>query len=249
MSRVVFNDDADVVVVHEDNKMVAAPSRGPLRRGAKGHRKRMQAMRLILPRALLPELKRAFNVAFWDAETLDDPGTGASTYYLLSQIAQGSNPTQRIGDVIYVHRVVIRMYIEQSSSATFSTAELRLVADTEPAAGGPAWTTVFQGIGGSSIQAYHVAIPDFDLRWRYKYLREVSVPMSWTASSVNAGVTTSAIRPVSAVWDIKVDREVAYNSTSAYPVKGQELILWGWSSLNANTPKCWASYEIFFTDA
>ncbi len=250
-TKVSTSETADLVVISEDNKTTPSlkGSGSKLLSGKKAHGKKLRKMRMTLPRFLMPELKRAFSAAFWDAETLDDPGTGASAYNFLSQIEQGANPTQRVGDVIFVDEIVLRLYMEQSSSTTFSTAEFRLIEDREPAAGAPGWNTVFNGIGGASVQSYHVAIPDFDQRWRFKYLKEGSFPQAWTASSVNGGVTTSAIRPVSMTWRIPVKREIMYNSTSAYPVRGGEFILFGWSSLSANTPKVWASYEIFFTDS
>lgn len=244
--------DADFVRVSEDNKVVLTKSG----RGSRGQKpmtkralyaRRKAVQRLGLPRFLAPELKR-IAAYFWDAETLDDPGTGASGYAFFGDITQGTTQSSRTGDVIFVHKVVLRLYMEQSTSVNFSTAEIRLFMDMEPAAGGPSWTTAFNGIGGASIQTYHVAYPANDNRFRFRYLREQSVSQAWSAASYNGSGVTNAIKPFSEVWDVPINKEVRYSGSSGRPVAGCELELFAWSSINSNTPKLWASYEIFFTD-
>jgi len=215
-----------------------------VRTGGKGKKGGLQ--KLFLPRSMIPETKRMFSY-FWDAETLDAPSGGASSFFFLQDIAQGSNSTQRIGDSIFVKRIVIRLIIDQSAGNNTTTANLALIKDTEPAAASPAWTDLFQGIGGSSAAMYNVAIPNFDERSRFKYLKRITQPLVWQAAYYNAAAFGTP-QVISLTLVQEVNQQVSYNGTSATPERGAEISLWGWSDLTANTPKCNASMEIFFTD-
>ena len=213
-----------------------------------GKGKKKRGVRMRIPRGLLPELKRKFDPAFWDGETLDSPSATASQYALFAQIVQGTNAQNRLGDSIFVDKVVLRLHLEQSTSNTFSTACLAVVMDMEPAAGNPAWTDVFQGIGAATAPAYLNAIPNFDKRLRFSYKERMSIPLSWSGAYWNGSAATVSPHPKQIVMEIPVKRRVSYdNSGGVY--RGCELQLFGWSDLTANTPKVWGSYEIFFTDA
>jgi hypothetical protein len=211
----------------------------------KGKKKTM----IRLPRSLIPELKRLVLPAFWDQETLDDPGHTASLFSFLGQIGQGTGASNRLGDAIIVERIVIRYHVEQSASQSFCTAVLELIEDKEPAVGAPVWTDVFQGIGGASTSAYLVAVPNFDKRSRFSYLKRRTMPLSWQAASYNGSTVTNAPAVTDGVMVILPKRRVEFDNTSAPPYKGAEFRLFGWSDITANTPKITASAEIYFTDA
>lgn len=202
---------------------------------------------LRIPQGMLPELKRQYFAAFWDAETLDDPAATASNYQFFSQISQGSNSYNRLGDSIFVDRVVIRMIIVQSGDVSHETANLALVLDQEPAAGTPAWGDMFQGIGAASLQAYNVAIPNYDKRSRFKFIERASLPLAYT-SAYGVGAAFSSVMPRTITFDIPIKRHVRYDGTGARPYSGAELMIWGWSDVASNTPQATASVEIFFTD-
>ncbi len=214
----------------------------------KGKKGKGKAMKLRIPRAMLPELKRHYSAAFWDAETLDIPTSTASSYDFFTQIAQGVAADSRLGDSIFVEKVVVRLYLEQSSSNTFTTADLAVVFDQEPAAGAPAWTDIFQGVGAAGVAAYHVVIPNYDKRFRFRYAKRATVPLAWASSYWNGSAGVVSIRPVTMTLEIPVKRRIQYDNTNGRPIRGCELMLWGWSDVSSNTPKCTASYEVFFSD-
>lgn len=215
----------------------------------KGKKGRPSTMRLVLPRAMTPEIKRFSNAAFWDAETLDIPSSTASSYNFYTQITSGGGSQNRLGDAIFVDKVVVRLYIEQSTGITFTTADVAFVSDLEPAAGAPAWTDVFNGIGAASAAAYHVALPNFDKRFRFRYEKRASLPLAWNSSYWNGSTAIVSVKPQVVVFEIPVKRVVKYDGTSARPIAGSEMMIWGWSDTSSNTPKATASVEVFFQDA
>lgn len=222
-------------------------------RGAKsltvltGSGKKQRRVKLMIPRAFFPELKRMYQVGFWDAETMDAPSATASRFGFLANITVGGGATNRIGDSIYVENVIVRLHVEQSTSVTYTTANLAFVVDKEPAAGAPAWTDVFNGIGAASATCYDVAIPNYDKRARFVYAKRDTIPLAWSSSYYNAAAIVS-VKPYTAVYDIPIKRVVEFDgSGSVYA--GPELYLFGWSDVTSNTPKAYASYEIFFRDA
>jgi len=216
-------------------------------KGGKGKKGKM--IKLRLPASVLPELKRHYAAAGWDAETLDIPTATASSYNFFTQIGIGTANDSRLGDAIFVERVVIRLYIAQSASATSSVANLALVQDLEPAAGAPAWTDMFQGVGGAGPAAYHVAIPNYDKRYRFKYLERAVIPLHWSAAYYASPSTFVSPGTTTLHFEVPIKRKVYYDNTNGRPVRGNELMLWGWSDTNTNTPQATMSYEIFFTDA
>jgi hypothetical protein len=211
----------------------------------KGRRKR--GMRLRIPSALVPELKRQFLAAFWDGETLDAPSATASRFPVFAQITQGSSAQQRLGDSIFVEKVVVRLHFEQNTSITFCTAHIAAILDTEPAVGSPAWTDVFQGIGAAGSGAYNVAIPNFDKRSRFVYKERLTVPICPQGGYWNGSTAILLPRPVQVTMEIPIRKRISYDDTASV-YKGCELQIFGWSDVTANVPKCWASYETFFTD-
>ncbi len=215
----------------------------------KGKGKKGKAVKLRIPRSLFPELKRRYSAAFWDAETLDIPTSTASSFNFFSQVAQGVAADSRLGDSIFVEKVVVRLYLEQSTGITFTTADFAAVFDQEPAAGAPAWTDIFQGVGAASAAAYHVAIPNYDKRFRFRYANRATVPLSWSAAYWNGSSAVVSVHPVTMTLEIPVKRRILFDNTSGRPIRGCELMLWGWSDTAANTPRATASYEIFFADA
>lgn len=200
-----------------------------------------------LPISVRPEVKRKYNVAFWDAETMDYPPGTASQQRFFNNIAQGLAADSRVGDTIYVKMLKIRGLVQMNVTSSSTNAMLALVEDTEPAAGVPAWTDVFQGIGGAGNASYCNAIMNYDKRPRFRLRRFKRIPLSWTAAYYNAGAVASA-RAVPFEMTVKVNRLVKYDNTNA-PYKGSEYYLFGWSDLAANTPLCSASYQIWFTDS
>lgn len=235
-------DDADLV----ESKEVAEPGLTS-RFGRKGVRR--VGKNLMIPRSMFkPEVKRSYNTSFWDQETLDNPTAGASVWSFLASIAQGTGASQRIGNVVQAHKLVIRLVIQGSSSQTSTTAHLAMVRDKEPYAGAPVWTTVFNGIGAASNDAFNVAIPNADKRFRFDYLRTVHVPIEIQAIAWNGSAFTAAIRPEYVELTFNINRRVRYDNANTAPIQGCEYVLFGWSDISANTPKATGSFELFFSD-
>ncbi len=207
---------------------------------------RGKAVKLRIPAALMPEVKRAFNGEFWSAETIDD-ATAPSIYSFFTQIVQGDTSGTRQGDMIRVQKVVIRLWLEPSTSLSYSTVNLAVLLDCEPGIGAPAMNEVFQG-GLSTSKGYHAAIPNYDKRSRFLFKQREAVPMVWSAAYWNGTSAVVSARPVTLTLEIPVNRIVKYDGTSARPYSGCELMLFAWSDVTANTPKAYASYEIFYVD-
>jgi hypothetical protein len=227
-------------------------------RGRSGFRKikvgGRKAVTISIPRQLFPELKRATNAAFWDAETLDVPSTGASFYQFFAQITQGNGAQNRTGDVIFVEKLVLRLYVEFSTAEGFVTPVFALVMDKEPAvieatAAFPAWTDVFQGIGGASSKAYLTAVPNYDKRWRFQYLKRIEMPTAACAVLTTGSAYVAVTQPRCVTLEIPIKKTIKYDSTMGAPYAGAEIYLIGWSDVASNVPKCNGSYEIFFSDA
>lgn len=215
----------------------------------KGKKGKGKAMVLHIPRSLMPELKRMFNAAFWDAETLDNPTGPASSYEFFNQITQGVGATQRIGDCVFIENIVLRLQLQQSPSISQCTTVIELIGDKQPAAVIPTWNDIFQGIGGASAVAYLTAIPNFDERNRFRYLQRETIPMSWSAIAFDTGNTQhAAAAPKSITINLPIKKKIMYNGTGGV-YAGMTLYLWAWSELTANTPHMNGSFEIFFTDA
>lgn len=215
----------------------------------KGKKGKPRYVKLVIPRAMMPEIKRYVNAAFWDAETLDIPTSTASSSNFFTNIVNGGGSQNRLGDAILVDKVVVRLYIEQSTSITYTTADIAFVSDLEPAAGAPAWTDIFNGVGAAGAAAYHVAVPNFDKRTRFRYEKRASVPLHWGAAYWNGSTAVVSVVPKVLVFEIPYKRLVKYDGTAARPIAGSELMIWGWSDTNTNTPKATASVEVFFQDA
>ncbi len=253
VGREVASDwvDLESKVVDNAKPMASQGRRLTTIKLGKGKRSR----KLRVPRNMVGggELKRAFSATVWNAQTLGAPSGGTTAFGLFSNIANGTASVNRIGDVIRVQRVVMRGYLEWSSSETFSTASVAVVLDNEPATQAttsslPAWTEVFQGIGGSTSAQYNVAIPNDNKRWRFNFLRRLTVPSALTALTWNGTTTIAAARPQVFELDIPINRLVEYDPSSAVPYKGCECVVYGWSDVTSNDPKISLSYEIFFTD-
>jgi hypothetical protein len=211
----------------------------------KGKGKAAKTVRLRIPLPMAPEIKRFFNAEFWSAETIDD-ATSASFYSVFTNIVQGDQATNRQGSMIRVLKVVLRLYLVPSSSQASATAvTTALVLDNEPAQGQPGFTTVWQG-GLATLPAYQCAIPNYDKRSRFRYLRRDHTPMLWTA--VNQTGPVVCVRPEFLTIDQPINRTVKYDGTAARPYGGCELELQAWSDISANTPKAYGAIEVFFTD-
>ena len=189
-----------------------------------------------------------FNAEFWTAETLDDPATGASRYGFLADITQGGNDKQRIGDQIYLKRIIIKLHLHQSASSPSNIVRLALVQDTEPAAGVPNWSDIWQG-GLANTESYMQAIKNYDKGHRFRILRQFSRTLQWGAATINAGTVTGAPQKMSIVINKAINKKIWYDGAATVPYKGCELYLFAWGENNSNTVQAYGSYQVFFTDA
>lgn len=210
--------------------------------------KKGKPLRLTIPVALKPEVKRWFEVAFWNDDLVASPAGTPLIYTIMQKIVSGTGPTQRIGNVIKVLKVVLRLHIYQVTTLTFTTVNIAVVKDTEPVGGQPGWTAVFQTIGGAGTGAYNTAIPAQDTRFRYQYLKEAKVPLEWTAAYWNGSAAVISTKPHCMTLEIPINQYTEYISTTGSPGKGFEIHLMAWSDTNSNIPKINGSYEIFYTD-
>jgi len=208
-----------------------------------------------IPRQLFPELKRMYNPAFWNNEIIDIPTNPLSIFGFFSQIVQGNGAQNRTGDVVRVERIIIRLYITFSQSQAQVTPCFAVVMDKEPAvvesiAASPAWLDMFQGVGGAAAPAYLVAVPNYDKRWRFDYLKRVQVPTAACVAPVLAGFVPAYItQPRYIEIDLPIRKSIKYDSTMGTPYAGGELNLVGWSDVGSNVPLVTASFELFFSDA
>lgn len=234
----------------DDMSMVDRIGRGPRTLTVmQGKGKKKKAVKLRIPAALFPEMKRFVSPEVWSAVNIADPATGASQISCYTLIAQGTTAQTRNGDMIRVIKAVLRMYFRPNSSAVpSSTVDLAAVQDSEPAAGVPTFPQVFQG-GLASLYGYHCAVPNYDKRGRFVSKKRDAVPQVTTAAYISGGgVTSLYVRPVTLVWDIPINRVVKYDGANARPYQGSELEIFAWSDVSANMPTAWAALEIFFVD-
>jgi len=150
--------------------------------------------------------------------------------------------------ITFSSKIVIRMQLVASTSAAPHTAVIALNLDMEPAvvesiAAAPAWGDLYQGIGAANVEAVTVAIPNYDKRARFRYLKHITEPMTPMAAFANVLYQQKYI-----TIEHTVNKRVRYDSTIGTPYAGCEMFLCGWSDLTANVPKVEASYELFFTD-
>jgi hypothetical protein len=217
-------------------------------KGKKGKGKRLK---LRIPRSMIPEVKRQAFAAFWDMQAMKNPSvdTTAARYNLFDDIALGTGSANRLGDAVFVEKIVIRLMVHGQSAETFGVSTVAVVMDTEPASSVANWLDMFSGIGAGNTGLYDVAIPEQDERFRFRYLREVRFPHYWSAAYYNAG-TTAAVIPHCVTLDIPIKRRVMYDATQTKPVAGCNVGIHGWSDTTLGTwPRAYGSYEIFFRDA
>lgn len=200
-----------------------------------------------IPRPIVAEIKRTFQAAFWDNETLDSPAGTFSAFSFINQIGQGVGANERLGDQVVVLGLRIRFIAIQSIAVAHFPARLDLVVDKQPAAGASAWTDLYQGIGGANANAYIVAIPDFDRRTRYEYLDSRILVSSWTAAYADGGGAHIAVKPMVGEFDVRINRKIKFDSNVI--MSGVEYWLYGWGVQNSDTTQVTASYELFFQDA
>lgn len=204
----------------------------------------------LLPRSLKPEVKRQFAAASWDAETLDDPAHTPSRFGFFVNIAQGVGGDGRVGDQVNVKRLLIRGHVRANTTSTYNQTVLCLIKDTEPAAGVPAWTDVFQGIGAASLDSYMNPILNFDKRFRFRIVKLKRYGLGWKSAvqAVGGGSILNSPQIVPFVFNIPMNQSVKFDGTGAV-TNGCEYYLFGWSTQNTNTPVAYMGYQTYFTDA
>lgn len=225
----------------------------PVRQSLTGGMKfRMKGKRgvITVPRSIFrAEIKRMYNAAFWDNETFDAPSNTASSYNFFTQITVGGGAANRVGDVIRVHKLVIRLICLPNSNITLQTNSVAVIRDKEPGAGTYAWTDAYNGIGAANVLAYHVAIPNFDKRFRFDYLATKRICTGLSTIVYNGAATVGSVKCIAFEIVLNVNKQIRYDNTTARPYQGCEYTIWGWSEDVANTPQWTASYEVFFSDA
>jgi hypothetical protein len=107
---------------------------------------------------------------------------------------------------------------------------------------------MFQGIGASSANMYNVAIPNYDERSRFQYMRRLTKPLVWQAAYYNAA-TFGTPQIENYTLNVPINQAVQYNTNNGAPYHGAEIIFVAWSDLTSNVPKANLSFEIFFDDA
>lgn len=216
-----------------------------------GKNGRGKRVKVRIPRSMIPELKRQSFAAFWDTQPMKTPSNDAtaSRYMLFDDISLGTGSANRLGDAVFVEKIVFRLMVNGSSASTFQTTTLAVVMDLEPDATVPVWADMFASIGAGNNGLYDVAIPEQDKRFRFRFLREIRIPHKWTAAYYNAA-TVASVEPFLITLDIPIKRRVEYDASAAKPVKGCNVGIFGWSdSTVATLPAAYGSYEIFFRDA
>lgn len=204
--------------------------------------------RVYVPRSLQPEVKRKNYPAFASQQTLNH-AAGAFTYAFLAQIAQGVTGGTRVGDQLFAKRLTLRGNISQNATAVFERAVVCIVLDSQPAAGVPSFTDVFQG-GLPLDTDYFNPILNDDKRRRFKILRLLRWPLMWQAAVQATGGASILASPQSHAWEcrVNINRKVAYNENAGAPYQGCEVLMFAWSDSTSNLPFLDCSGYLEYTD-
>lgn len=247
---------------HELGEWVSMETRPPDQVGPSGRRpknttvsvvtgkgRKAKNVKLRIPASMFPEIKRYYQVCGIDAQAVGQPGASSVQKDIFAGVTSGTGAGQRLGNSIFVKKVVFRLYCVQDTTINFSNLNFAFVHDLEPAAAAPLWSTVWEP-GGSGAGQYNVVIPADDERFRYKYDQRFTVPLHWTAVAWNGSTYATSTKPFTGVVEIPINRRIDYSSSAtARPFKGEELTMWAWSDAGSNKPFLTASWEVFFTDA
>jgi len=204
--------------------------------------------RMYIPRSLQPELKRHNFPAFASQQTLNHAAS-AFTYAFCSQIGQGVTGGTRVGDQIFAKRLTVRGNISQNATAVFERAVVCFILDSQPAAGVPGFTDVFQG-GLPLDTDYFNPILNDDKRRRFKILKMLRWPLMWQAAVQAVGGGSILASPQSHAWEcsMPINRKISYNESAGAPYMGGEIYMFAWSDSTSNLPFLDASGFLSYTD-
>ncbi len=186
----------------------------------------------------LNEIRKLINIEEKILETVQS-STGfdtTGTVYPISQIAQGLDYTNRVGDSIKMQRIVVRWRIFKASAATASLCRIILFRDLDGYGTAPATSDVLQTVGSATAPLTPI---DFLNRKRFSIIRDELYDVNSTGDSTYTGV-----------WDLAHEGHVMYLGTTAAAAsngKGSVYILVV-SDEATNVPTIAFSSRIVFTD-
>lgn len=210
-----------------------------------------------LPRALRPANKMYSDNSTWIGETVDSY-TSPSILSLCAPITQGVNLSQRIGIEIFVKSVELSFVINTSSSEDLTHMRLALVYDKQCSSetlGGFGTGQAYlddcydtSNSGTNALQAVY-ALRDEGTLQRYITLYDEAWILAYDASQASGSAPVSGSPSVHRHMVIPVNKKVRWNNydtANAIPETG-DLVLFGWSDTNTNTPTLFLNFRVNFT--
>lgn len=186
----------------------------------------------------LNEIRKLINIEEKILETVQT-STGfdtTGTVFVLSQVAQGTNYTERIGNSIKMQHIVVRWRLFKASAATASVCRLILFRDLDGYGTPPTTADVLQTVGATTAP---LTPPDFLNRKRFAIVRDELLDVNSTGDSTYSGV-----------WDVPHEGHILYlGSTAASASNGKgSLYMLAVSDESTNVPTIAFSSRIVFTD-
>lgn len=214
-------------------------------------RRRFKTRRIplrALPRSVIPEVKRFFDNST-TAQTLTTAAAGAYFNYNINNIAQGSDISNRTGDMVYSKSFYIKGMIQGSGGANFDSYRVDLIEDREPLNGGVAggWPSIYNSAYTTNTDGIN-AMLNPSARQRFRIVKTIKGTLNTYLTSTTGPVVTPGVRHFK--WYVKTNKKQRFNVTTASnPYWGVRYFIVAWSDVTTNTPVLWLNCEHRFTDA
>lgn len=127
------------------------PYRGTRR--ARGYGSTSRRGHITIPRGIRTPVRTTGAVDLGFIDTAHNSALNISTpvLTLLNGCAPGTGGSDRIGRKIVIKSIHVKGYIYPDTTATFNTPKLCLVWDKQPSAVAPAFTDIFDQVGGNNL--------------------------------------------------------------------------------------------------
>lgn len=200
------------------------------------------------------EETKYFDDAEWNQETIDDY-TSPSMLETLLEIPQGNTNETRVGNKIYVERILIKCRFSTSISQAYPGISVAVVEDLEPSARGAdskadLWDKCFKNTASAVTNIMALPRPGYNSRFRVK--KFMYLPLNPGGSYYDTAAANPRWTPVTKHVSLKipVKKVISFESNAtAQPVGGSTYYVFAWSDTNSNTTKVDAVSRVYFKDA
>lgn len=195
-----------------------------------------------------PERKMYDLKAFWDDETFDSY-TNYSVFSLNAGIAQGTNDGQRIGNRVTVKSLHIVGEVTASPSNPVSAFRIAVVLDRFPNQNiVPTWSDIWESSGTSATNLVPLRNSSTPQRYVVLYSRMFSVGYITQTGTSLASLGTAA--PPKRFINIykRMNLPVQYTGTDTNLIQTNNIVIFGWSDTNVNTPRADFNARIEYVD-